>query len=367
MHCRASKSMACIAVAAVALAGCNTTGGLTSRFGTGSTPISNACAAERKPLIDTDQAFNETLLTGAVVGAVGGALLGVMVGDGRAVGALAGAAIGAAAGAGIGYLEAKKKEAKDTKEILALVDKDTLADQKTFGAAAKSISALQNCRVRQIEDLDRAVSTRQIDKEAARLRLKEIADAVEQDNALVNAVLQKSDERLDRYVRAVAVETKLDEAGTKTAVAEVAKERALQVRARQEQGIAYAKKVAELRTQASKTADTVASLDAGQPVVVLKKSGSWWRVSADGKTGFVQSGQLSSSKPKPAKNKTFEVQQVLSSSSMSALAVQIDTQRDTFAAAEEFRQRDQNISERMALLTAKLGPSETIPSAAVTP
>ena len=342
MNIFAKRTVVIALSASIVLPGCNTSGGLASRFGGGAP--NDACVAERKPLIDTESAFENTVLTGALIGAIGGAALGVMVGNGRAAGALAGAAIGAAAGGGLGYLEGKRQQAATSGEILALVNKDTRADQTSLSAAARAIPALQKCRLRQIEDLNRALSAKQIDRDAARARLKEITDAVEQDNALINSVLEKSDERTNQYIRAVAVENKLN-----VEVAEAAQSRVLKDKAQKGNGLAYLKGPSELRAGASKTADFIASLDGGTAVAVLEKSGSWRQVDAGGKTGFVQANQLSSTPPKA---KIMTAQSSLSSSSGNAFVSQVDLKASSLSARNDADKGNQAIRDAVALLAS---------------
>jgi outer membrane lipoprotein SlyB len=220
MNFIAKRSTILVVSASVALSGCVSTGDLATRFN--SDPAVDACSIHRQPLIDTEKTFSDSVIAGAVIGAVGGAVVGLVAGNGRVGGAVAGAVAGAALGGGLGYLEAKRQQAKTTDEILKLVNQDTQADQASFGAAARTISDLQNCRKKELETLNLNLKKKKIDKAAAAVELAAISKRIEEDNQLISAVLQRTEERTEKYIRAVAEEKKISEEIAKAGVIEAA-------------------------------------------------------------------------------------------------------------------------------------------------
>jgi len=286
------KSLSLILSGSLAVSGCATgPGSLQAKYGA----ATDACAAERHPLIDTESTVANTMVRDAVIGVLVGAAAGALIGGGNIKDVLIGAGAGLAAGAGAGYLDGKHKQYKTQEEVLAAIDGDTKTDLSRVSSAGQAIPALRRCRNQQIDQLKAQIDAKQIKRDAAMARLAEITKSVEQDNLLVDQVLGGIRGRSTEYVKAISVEKGLKQEDVDRALSEATAD--ARVKDRQER--AAAAMSLKLYASASSSSAVVAHVKAGQILDVTSRDGDWAAVQIDGKSGFAQTRHLKPISPPP--------------------------------------------------------------------
>jgi hypothetical protein len=168
----------------------------------------DVCRYARLPLIQTERAFNESILVGAGTGAAIGAGAGALIGrDWR--GALIGAAAGLVAGAVAGYAKAKMDQAHTREQLQASVDADASRDLRQLNGSIDALHQLIDCRNSQIAQVTAQFSSKSISREQALAQYQLINQQMLTDDNLIAEVLGKADERSATYVSTRAMSTQL--------------------------------------------------------------------------------------------------------------------------------------------------------------
>jgi hypothetical protein len=168
----------------------------------------DVCRYARQPLIQTERAFNESILVGAGTGAAIGAGAGALIGrDWR--GALIGAAAGLVTGALAGYEKAKMDQARTREQLQASVDADANRDLQQLNGSIDALHQLINCRNSQIAQVTAQFSSKSISREQALVQYRLIDQQMLADDKLIAEVLGKADERSETYVSTRAMSTQL--------------------------------------------------------------------------------------------------------------------------------------------------------------
>jgi Glycine zipper len=168
----------------------------------------DVCRYARLPLIQTEEAFNQSILVGAGTGAAIGAGAGALIGrDWR--GALIGAAAGAITGALAGYAKAKMDQARTREQLQASVDADANRDLQQLNRSNDALHQLIGCRNSQIAQVTAQFSNKSISREQALAQYQLIDQQMLTDDKLIAEVLGKTDERSATYVSTRAMSTEL--------------------------------------------------------------------------------------------------------------------------------------------------------------
>lgn len=282
------RTMATVAIASVAVAplsACQTTS--LAQYA----DASDACYSYRKPLLETEENFNQNVAGGAVIGAVLGGLLGAAVGNGKGEAIAAGAAIGALAGGGAGYLKGKQDRLQSQQALLAEIDSDARNDGVRFSQTSGAISRLTNCRSEQIAAITDSYKKGVITQQQAQDRLRQVDTQIAQDKELLAKVLEGTGRRADLYIDAKAEalgSTRQDVLGD---VAQVKAEDFLWNDPDADRSAVQpfvATKSANVRGAPSTSGAIVGSLVVGQGVTVQDgPSGGWYTIRFDDKTAYV--------------------------------------------------------------------------------
>jgi uncharacterized protein YgiM (DUF1202 family) len=274
--------------------GCATTGhGLRARYDNPNDP----CKAQREPLLGSRDHFKKSMITGAAVGAAAGAAAGAaLVKENRLLGALIGGVVGGLAGLSIGYLGAKKKEAKNKAELRQAIDQDISNDTEKVGQLGHALRALNQCRAEQVVSIRQGLKSGGLSHEAARMQIASVRAAVQSDNALVQAILKDVTQRNAVYVSSIAE------------VEEISKEQKEQYKNKvysyeptlvsntpdhqpstpQPGKTTIVNTHANMRDAPDMQANIIKKLRKGQSVEVYElEKGSWYRVKAGDTEGYV--------------------------------------------------------------------------------
>lgn len=121
-------------------------------------------------------AYNETVIEGAIVGALVGALAGALIGGdarGAAIGAGAGAALGGGAGA---YLGQKQRQYSNDEQRLESITADVQADNERTANILASARKVISADKEKIKRIDQQLASGQIDLAQARNQMKTVDD-----------------------------------------------------------------------------------------------------------------------------------------------------------------------------------------------
>lgn len=161
------------------------------------------CSINRKPLVEAQERYNETIAIGAVSGALIGALIGGLA-TGDVGGALIGGGIGLATGALGGYLQAKNQQARNRAEVLNAINDDVRASRGYVTRIGEGIRRLNTCRANEVADLRRRIQAGQVVGQAAQDQLALLRSRIADDRRLVNAVIGEVDENRGVFADALA-------------------------------------------------------------------------------------------------------------------------------------------------------------------
>lgn len=161
------------------------------------------CSANRQPLVEAQQRYNETIAVGAVSGAALGALIGGLA-TGDWGGALAGAAIGGVSGAVGGYLQAKAQQASNRAQVIDAINQDVRDSRRYVSRIGEGIRRLNTCRANEVADLRRRIQAGAVSGEAARAELAVLRSRIADDRRLVNAVIGEVNENRGVFADALA-------------------------------------------------------------------------------------------------------------------------------------------------------------------
>lgn len=171
----------------------------------------DVCAANREGLVRSQEYFDETLVKGAVAGAIIGGVIGALTSENRARGALIGAGVGGLSGLAAGYLKAKADQAENRDQLRQSIYGDAAADGSRLSDLQRSITELNQCRARQIDEIRTAFQSRSITGDEARARSAVVRAAIGRDADLIGEILDDADERNVVYRQSVARVDNVDE------------------------------------------------------------------------------------------------------------------------------------------------------------
>ena len=176
---------------------------------------SDSCNGFRRPIIATQSTEQQERLQQAAVGAAVGAVLGGILGaatgsDDWWIGSLAGAAAGGIGGYSRAYFEQQAERARSREELFRLVNADASAEKDRLSRTSAAVIALRDCRTGEIRELAGDFEAGRVDRAAAQARLGDIRSRIDQDNRLVTAMLDGTEERVNAYVDATAVSAEVE-------------------------------------------------------------------------------------------------------------------------------------------------------------
>lgn len=191
------------------LAGCAGSAALRQKYSV----AGDSCEAYREPIYKSQDEFNQQIVESAVIGTLIGVTAGLLLGgNNRGTAALIGGAAGLAAGLGAGYLQAKSSQAKSREELISSINADITRDNGRLDTLGSSLRQLNDCRDQQLNTLLADLQAGRLDKPAARTRLAAVRAAIKNDNALIQEIFGKVDERGTAYVEASAQSRDVEEA-----------------------------------------------------------------------------------------------------------------------------------------------------------
>jgi len=284
----------------LAVAGCQTAGGLSSQLGLAQISASDSCGVHSQALRESQGFFERSIVQGALIGAVGGAVLGGVVG-GSSRAALAGGLIGGLAGAGGGYLAAREKEAQSRAQLTDTVYRDVQAESAEVVRALAGFERARTCRLQRADSIKRDLAQGRLTREEAARQLSLERSRFADDLKVVRAIGAKIDERHAELLTA-----------TETLSGDDVRARALLGQTRTAEaaawrnpdlssglaasGLVRATTTVNVRQQPSAQASRVGSLAQGHTATLLEPDkGGWSRIRlSDGKTGYVASSYISS-------------------------------------------------------------------------
>lgn len=275
------------------LGGCVTTGNggpSLARFNN----QADACNAQRKPLIETEDALGEALVAGAVLGALAGAGVGAAAskGDGGAI--LAGALIGGLLGGTVGYQQGLANRHQTREGMLAEINHDAGVDAQRFSTARGLISDLNACRNQQLDGIEADRAAGRITTAMARQRLDGAREAINQDNELIAQVLGHMNRRTDTYLDAAR---RTPGQGDDVLPEDVATYTPGPILWAAPEGLSVKADVANLRAGPSTDHRIVGKLDKGQSVATRGRSGDWYSVAHGDGPAFIHSSLVGPATP----------------------------------------------------------------------
>lgn len=163
------------------------------------------CYRPIQDLRDREHSVGKSTAVGAGIGAASGALIGLLT-TGKWQGALMGAAVGGVGGTMVGNMYGRKQQMRDDNirlnSYLQDLDGD-ISNLDVTGAAART--ALQ-CYDRQFQGLLSAIRARQISREAAAARFREIQDGREEAIAILGNAAAYGENLSQQYEHAFVSE-----------------------------------------------------------------------------------------------------------------------------------------------------------------
>ena len=265
------------------------------------------CVPARAPLAKAVDDYNEKIL----VNAGGGAVLGGAAGGGIAAasggntgqiiaGILVGAAIGALAGAFKGYYENKQKQARNNAELKAAVRQDIRAARNDMNSVSGTISQLNQCRLRQIENLRQRVNRGERGPQIAEA-LRDVRRRMDQDQQLIAHVVGEFDKGREVFSKAYAESHQVDEqSSTPVAVRYTPQTKGGPATPGLTGNTAYTQKATNVRSGPGTSNAKIGRVSAGSRVLVLSGTPGakqWVKVSYGGGTAFIYGPLLGKARP----------------------------------------------------------------------
>ena len=165
------------------------------------------CSRYRAPFTALSQERNARIANFAQIGAGVGAVVGQNVArnnnDNPLKGALLGALAGAALGATAGYLADLQKRATSTAGLQSAVNGDAARDLRETDRLTASMTALNQCRLSQIAQIEKSVRAGG-DRAAATTTLRTIRAKVAVDNRVIDAVVGDLTRTRNLYIGALS-------------------------------------------------------------------------------------------------------------------------------------------------------------------
>lgn len=177
--------------------------------------VADSCAPKRAPLRAVIDEYNErftvNVAAGAGAGALGGAGIAAAAGENVLVGALIGAAVGAVAGAAVSYYKNQQQKYANQAQLRQAIDGDIKAATSNVDNLANAITALNQCRLDQLNDLRKRVEGgARTDKETAQLAA--IRQWMDDDREIIREVIGDVAEGNEIYRDAYAQSRDIDKA-----------------------------------------------------------------------------------------------------------------------------------------------------------
>ncbi|MGC2857740.1 SH3 domain-containing protein [Novispirillum sp. DQ9] len=306
----------------------------------------DACNAQRKPLIETENALGEAMVAGAVLGALAGAGVGAAAskGDGGAI--LAGALIGGLVGGTVGYHQGLSNRHSTRDAMLAEIDRDAGVDAGRFSSARGLIGSLNACRNRQLDGIEADRAAGRISVDQARQRLNQARTAIDQDNELIAQVLGHMNRRTDTYLDAARRTT---EKGDEALLEDVATYTPGAILWTPPEGLAVKVETANLRAGPGTEHRVVGSLPKGQAITPRGRSGEWYSIAHGKGPAFIHSSLIGPSTPELTQASAAAAPRPQPKTELQRVVVE---SRDAEAAG---RQNHQQLSNRVDDLYTILG------------
>ncbi|WP_339775259.1 SH3 domain-containing protein [uncultured Thalassospira sp.] len=272
----------------------------------------DACYAERQPLVSIEKKFNESLVTGAVVGALVGGIAGALLGGkkNRTGGVLVGAGVGLLTGLAAGYLQGKQQKGLSQQQILQEINSDTSTDKLRLSQTTGVVKKLTDCRFAQLQRVRNGLEANYLTKEQATSELKKIREQMAIDQKLIQGILDDSEKRLDAYASAEAQTRQVEKSMVVNTSAvptwippEDRKPGAVESDAVTE--TLYALGNTNVRSGSSTSSSVLGSLRKNQKVEVIgraKDAPEWYEISFKDQRAFVHGSRLTSNKVEGVKD-----------------------------------------------------------------
>lgn len=168
----------------------------------------DTCEQYREPLrqAEEEQRKNrERWVAAGVIGAVGGFLLCQAIRkDDNKKPCIAAAALIFLGTMGAGYMQEKSQQAANKASLLSGIDSDSAAFNRKIGSLGSAANRLNQCRMKQIASVKKQYRNKNIDRQVALNELAHIETKLTEDQQLINALLDETDQRADLQVKAMA-------------------------------------------------------------------------------------------------------------------------------------------------------------------
>ncbi len=308
-----------VMVAALVLNGCSamSPGGMLGGKVLPPVDPGDTCEMFRQPLREA-QANQYALLTKwAAAGVLAGTTAGILCAMNKEKAAVC-AGIGAAILLGSvvgGYIHEKSAQASTKQDLERAIDGDSSTFRQSLGTVGMAAHNLTLCRREQIANVSLKLEAKRVDKAAALTELQSIEKRLGDDQIIINAFLDESEQRTDMQLKARASASSIAvdsyRAGIETGQVASApavedglveppapkKAAPLPKVVSREPVIQYAQKRVNVRSQQTTASSVVTTLDGGTPVTVNGKAGAWLSVSYLGTPGFIAESLLGASRP----------------------------------------------------------------------
>jgi hypothetical protein len=221
----------------------------------------DACARQQQNFANARNLFAASVITGAAVGAVAGSAVQVRIGGFGVPGSaamLGGLAAGALAGAAVGsYLEQRRRESGDDAALATAVAGDLARENDNLDLARNAAEFLLDCRLRRAQDIREAARAGTLPAPQAQAQLATLQAQAGRDLELareVEARIATRDGELAPAMEALAPGARAEGAAEAVSAAPAMP--------------ATAPIALPLRARPEATAVTVATVPAGQPVLL---------------------------------------------------------------------------------------------------
>ena len=171
----------------------------------GSIDKTDNCSRFQQALVDARKQENQLRLQNIAGGAIAGAILGAMVSspEDREKGAILGAVLGGAvAGTATAQDQRRKREA-DAK-ILREINTKAGTATRLYTKAGASAASLRNCRLNQLNALERSVRRKTVSVSTARSQLAVLKRRAATDNRIISATFNGIGNRVEDFVNSGA-------------------------------------------------------------------------------------------------------------------------------------------------------------------
>lgn len=265
--------------------GCVATTGSMVRYNDTADP----CYSYRQPLIESEDQLGRRMVTGALVGAGTGAAAALLTRKDKKD-ALIGAVIGGIAGATVGYFQGLEEKQLTQAQMLQEINNDAGRDAGKISQTRGLIGSLNQCRNRQIDQVEAEFKAGRINNAGVVSRVTVIKAAADADNELISKVLGHAYKRSNTYVDAAARAQGVSQdmvlgdvqyyqtAPTSPALAATAAGPAQRY---------VAKASSNVREAPSTSARSLGGLATGQRLSVTSVQGDWMEVLFNGQRAYV--------------------------------------------------------------------------------